>query len=82
MGNTESVISEDRSDKRFIDEAWKNDPFYSFIKQSYLLFSKSYIDTINSIEGIDEKPKSEWPSFLVRQSMHFLQATLLRLTQS
>ncbi|MEZ8268108.1 class I poly(R)-hydroxyalkanoic acid synthase [Vibrio cyclitrophicus] len=71
MGNTESLISEDRSDKRFIDEAWKNDPFYSFIKQSYLLFSKSYIDTINSIEGIDEKTK-ERVAFFSRQAINAL----------
>ncbi|MEZ9176978.1 class I poly(R)-hydroxyalkanoic acid synthase [Vibrio kanaloae] len=71
MGNTESVIAEDRSDKRFIDEAWKNDPFYSFIKQSYLLFSKSYIDTINSIEGIDEKTK-ERVAFFSRQAINAL----------
>ncbi|NAZ46841.1 class I poly(R)-hydroxyalkanoic acid synthase [Vibrio toranzoniae] len=71
MGNTESVIAEDRSDKRFIDEAWKNDPFYSFIKQSYLLFSKSYIDTINSIEAIDEKTK-ERVAFFSRQAINAL----------
>ncbi|CAH6990946.1 Poly(3-hydroxyalkanoate) polymerase [Vibrio chagasii] len=71
MGNTESVITEERSDKRFIDEAWKNDPFYSFIKQSYLLFSKSYIDTINSIEGIDEKTK-ERVVFFSRQAINAL----------
>lgn len=71
MGNTESVITEDRGDKRFIDEAWKNDPFYSFIKQSYLLFSKSYIDTINSIEGIDEKTK-ERVVFFSRQAINAL----------
>ncbi|WP_373960642.1 class I poly(R)-hydroxyalkanoic acid synthase [Vibrio gigantis] len=71
MGNTESVISEDRSDKRFIDDAWKNDPFYSFIKQSYLLFSKSYIDTINSIEGIDDKTK-ERVAFFSRQAINAL----------
>ncbi|MFS1463314.1 class I poly(R)-hydroxyalkanoic acid synthase [Vibrio lentus] len=69
MGNTESVITEDRGDKRFIDDAWKNDPFYSFIKQSYLLFSKSYIDTINSIEGIDEKTK-ERVAFFSRQAIN------------
>ncbi|MEZ8436823.1 class I poly(R)-hydroxyalkanoic acid synthase [Vibrio splendidus] len=69
MGNTESVITEERGDKRFIDDAWKNDPFYSFIKQSYLLFSKSYIDTINSIEGIDEKTK-ERVAFFSRQAIN------------
>ncbi|MCG9554754.1 class I poly(R)-hydroxyalkanoic acid synthase [Vibrio sp. Isolate31] len=71
MGNTESVITEDRSDKRFIDEAWKNDPFYSFIKQSYLLFSKSYMDTIYSIDGIDEKTK-ERVAFFSRQAINAL----------
>ncbi len=56
--------------------------FYSFIKQSYLLFSKSYIDTINSIEGIDEKTKERVAFFHVRPSMPCPQVILSRLTRS
>lgn len=74
MGNTSSIVSEERDDKRFIDEAWKNDPFYNFIKQSYLLFSKSYLETIDSMEGIDEKTR-ERVAFFSRQAINALSPT-------
>ncbi|USD42744.1 class I poly(R)-hydroxyalkanoic acid synthase [Vibrio sp. SCSIO 43135] len=68
-GNTESLIEAEKGDKRFSDDAWKSDAFYNFIKQSYLLFSKTYLDTINSIEGLDEKTK-ERLSFFSRQAIN------------
>jgi polyhydroxyalkanoate synthase subunit PhaC len=74
MGNTSSIVSEERDDKRFIDDAWKNDPFYNFIKQSYLLFSKSYLETIESMEGIDEKTR-ERVAFFSRQAINALSPT-------
>ncbi|WP_428776075.1 class I poly(R)-hydroxyalkanoic acid synthase [Vibrio sp.] len=71
-GNTEhKVVEADKSDKRFADEAWQNEIFYNFIKQSYLLFSKTYLDTINSIEGLDEKTK-ERILFFSRQALNAL----------
>lgn len=68
-GNSKSFVEPEKGDKRFSDEAWKNDAFYSFIKQSYLLFSKSYLETINGIEGLDEKAK-ERLSFFSRQTIN------------
>jgi polyhydroxyalkanoate synthase len=44
---------------------------YSFIKQSYLLFSKTYLDTIESLEGLDEKSK-ERILFFSRQAINAL----------
>ena len=38
--NGETVVEAEKGDKRFSDEEWKNDVFYNFIKQSYLLFSR------------------------------------------
>ena len=35
------VIEAEKGDKRFSNEAWQNEVMYSFIKQSYLLFSKT-----------------------------------------
>ncbi|MGC9491831.1 class I poly(R)-hydroxyalkanoic acid synthase, partial [Vibrio genomosp. F10] len=70
-GNTQSLVNEEKGDKRFSDEGWKNDAFYSFIKQSYLLFSQTYFDTINSIEGVDEKTK-ERIIFFSRQAINAL----------
>ncbi|MEZ8824354.1 class I poly(R)-hydroxyalkanoic acid synthase [Vibrio amylolyticus] len=70
-GNSKSFVTEEKGDKRFSDESWKTDAFYSFIKQSYLLFSKTYFDTVNSIEGVDEKTK-ERILFFSRQAINAL----------
>ncbi|MCZ4292508.1 class I poly(R)-hydroxyalkanoic acid synthase [Vibrio sinaloensis] len=69
--NTEDVVSAEKGDKRFSNEEWQKDIFFNFIKQSYLLFSKTYLETINSIEGLDEKSK-ERISFFSRQAINAL----------
>ncbi|HDY8068714.1 TPA: class I poly(R)-hydroxyalkanoic acid synthase [Vibrio vulnificus] len=70
-GHTQSIIEADKGDKRFSNEAWQSEAMYSFIKQSYLLFSKTYMDTIEAIEGLDEKTK-ERISFFSRQAINAL----------
>ncbi|MDZ5517028.1 class I poly(R)-hydroxyalkanoic acid synthase [Vibrio fluvialis] len=70
-GKKESVVESEHGDKRFAGESWQSDPFFSFIKQSYLLYSKTYLDTINSIEGLDEKAK-ERILFFSRQAINAL----------
>ncbi|EIV8481884.1 class I poly(R)-hydroxyalkanoic acid synthase [Vibrio vulnificus] len=70
-GNTQSIIEADKGDKRFSNEAWQSEAMYSFIRQSYLLFSKTYMDTIDAIEGLDEKTK-ERISFFSRQAINAL----------
>ncbi|MFB9214117.1 class I poly(R)-hydroxyalkanoic acid synthase [Vibrio sinaloensis] len=70
-GNSENVVEPERGDKRFANEEWQQDVFYNFIKQSYLLFSKTYLQTIDSIEGLDEKSK-ERISFFSRQAINAL----------
>ncbi|WP_339389610.1 class I poly(R)-hydroxyalkanoic acid synthase [Vibrio neptunius] len=67
--NSESIVEAEKGDKRFSNEEWQNDVFYNFIKQSYLLFSKTYLQTIDSIEGLDEKAK-ERISFFSRQAIN------------
>ncbi|WP_159652646.1 class I poly(R)-hydroxyalkanoic acid synthase [Vibrio atypicus] len=69
--NSDDVIAPERGDKRFSNEQWQQDIFYNFIKQSYLLFSKTYLQTIDSIEGLDEKSK-ERISFFSRQAINAL----------
>ncbi|WP_341664356.1 class I poly(R)-hydroxyalkanoic acid synthase [Vibrio sp.] len=67
--NGETIVEAEKGDKRFSDEEWKSDIFYNFIKQSYLLFSQTYLRTIDSIEGLDEKAK-ERISFFSRQAIN------------
>ncbi|WP_194437149.1 class I poly(R)-hydroxyalkanoic acid synthase [Vibrio fluminensis] len=68
-GNPECIVSAESGDKRFNNESWRNELVFNFIKQSYLLFGKTYLDTINSIEGVDEKAK-ERLAFFSRQAIN------------
>ncbi|MGL4734708.1 MAG: class I poly(R)-hydroxyalkanoic acid synthase, partial [Enterovibrio sp.] len=63
------LISPESDDKRFQDSCWKDKMFFNFIKQSYLLFGKSYLETINSAHGLDDKTK-ERLSFFARQAIN------------
>ncbi|MCJ2376535.1 class I poly(R)-hydroxyalkanoic acid synthase [Vibrio sp. ZSDZ34] len=69
--NREQVVPKESGDRRFEDQAWQDEAFYSFIKQSYLLFSKTYLDTIENVEGLDAKAK-ERLSFFSRQKLNAL----------
>ncbi|MGR5121193.1 class I poly(R)-hydroxyalkanoic acid synthase [Vibrio harveyi] len=70
-GNQTQLIEAEKGDKRFSNDAWQQEAMYSFIKQSYLLFSKTYLDTLDSIEGLDEKTK-ERITFFSRQAINAL----------
>ncbi|EPE37674.1 poly(R)-hydroxyalkanoic acid synthase [Candidatus Photodesmus katoptron] len=72
--NNCKLFKEEKGDSRFGDELWETDVFYSFVKQSYLLFSKTYLDTIDSIEGLDKSIK-ERVMFISRQIINALSPT-------
>lgn len=40
-------------DKRFQDPAWKHNPFFSLLQQSYLLNARFMKEAVSSIEGLD-----------------------------
>lgn len=73
-GGGNDVIKPEKDDKRFMDPAWENEAFYSYIKQSYLLFSNKMKETIDCIDGIDENAK-ERLSFFSRQAINALSPT-------
>ncbi|WP_120513230.1 class I poly(R)-hydroxyalkanoic acid synthase [Photobacterium salinisoli] len=73
-GDNQDVVTPAHDDKRFIDPAWQNEAFYNCIKQSYLLFSNKMKETIDSIEGLDDKAK-ERLSFFSRQAINALSPT-------
>jgi len=55
MGNqSEPVITEERSDRRFRHEGWNEQPAFSAIKQSYLLLSQWMRDLVTDVDGLDE----------------------------
>ncbi|MBC7001383.1 class I poly(R)-hydroxyalkanoic acid synthase [Photobacterium sp. BZF1] len=73
-GDTSDFIQPEKDDKRFTDPAWENEAFYNYIKQSYLLFSNKMKESIESIEGLDEKSK-ERLGFFSRQAINALSPT-------
>ncbi len=62
-GDESDLVKPEKDDKRFSDPAWDNEAYYNYIKQSYLLFSNTMKETIDSIEGLDEKAKERLSFF-------------------
>ena len=50
-----SVIDEPKGDRRFKDDAWRENEVFDFIRQSYLLSARFFTSTVNSAEGLDPK---------------------------
>lgn len=49
------VIEEGRGDRRFKDEAWRENEVFDFIRQSYLLAARYFTSAVNSADGLDPK---------------------------
>ncbi len=49
------VIEEPKGDRRFKDDAWRENEVFDFIRQSYLLSARYFTNTVNSAEGLDPK---------------------------
>lgn len=78
-GAGNDLVKPEKDDKRFSDPAWNDEAFYNYIKQSYLLYSHTMKETIDSIEGLDEKAK-ERLSFFARQAINALSPTNFIMT--
>ena len=52
---TESVIDAASTDRRFKDDAWKENEVFDFIKQSYLLSARYVQDVVKQVDGLDAK---------------------------
>ena len=57
-GEIKEMIEPNKNDRRFIDSAWSNNQYFSFIKQNYLFLSNLSKLIINEIET-DEKLKKK-----------------------
>jgi polyhydroxyalkanoate synthase subunit PhaC len=51
----EPVIGPSSGDKRFRDDAWKENEVFDFIKQSYLLSARFVQDIVTHVDGLDTK---------------------------
>jgi polyhydroxyalkanoate synthase len=55
----ESVVREQKGDKRFKHDDWQDNMLFSYIKQSYLLTSGWIYDMVANVEGFDDKTKKK-----------------------
>ena len=53
--DVEPVIVPDRGDRRFKDAAWNDNALFDFIKQSYLLSSKYFLQVASQKDGLNDK---------------------------
>lgn len=60
------VITEASKDKRFRGEGWKKSPYFSFLKQSYLLWNRWMEDVFTDINGLSPQEQRR-VNFYVRQ---------------
>lgn len=77
--DSEAAIEPDPDDRRFRDPEWDQNPFFQFIKQSYLLNAKWLKNTLLSAEGLDPDTAQKI-DFYGRQIIDALAPTNFALT--
>jgi polyhydroxyalkanoate synthase len=60
------VIAPDPADKRFSDPEWRDNPYYDFLKQAYVMTTRWAGDLVKQAEGVDEHTRDK-AHFYVRQ---------------
>ncbi|HAT35815.1 MAG TPA: class I poly(R)-hydroxyalkanoic acid synthase, partial [Rhodospirillaceae bacterium] len=53
--DSQPVIAPEKGDFRFRDAEWQENAVFDFIKQSYLLTARWMQNTVNDVEGLDDK---------------------------
>ncbi|ART79058.1 class I poly(R)-hydroxyalkanoic acid synthase [Oceanisphaera avium] len=69
-----SIVPDPPGERRFKHKAWKENPQFDFIRQSYLHFSKSLTDMLEVVEGVPESVR-ERLKFTFRQTINALSPT-------
>ena len=55
-GRTENVVDAPAADRRFQGKEWRDNAYYSYLRQSYLLFSR-YLEQLVEAAALDETAK-------------------------
>ena len=75
----EPVIDPSSSDRRFRDDAWKENEVFDFIKQSYLLSARFVQDVVTHVDGLDPKTAQK-VDFYARQFIDAMSPSNFLLT--
>lgn len=68
------IIHEDKTDRRFKDKEWNDNPAFSYLKQMYLLQSKTLENMLEAITFPDQKSESQ-AKFFTRQYINSISPT-------
>src|ERR1700742_5079071 len=77
--DTEPVIDAASTDRRFKDDAWKENEVFDFIKQSYLLSARYVQDVVKHVDGLDAKTAQK-VDFYARQFVDAMSPSNFLLT--
>ena len=77
--DSHSVIDADPKDRRFKDDAWKENEVFDFIKQSYLLSARFVQDVVKQVDGMDA-PTAQKVDFYSRQFIDAMSPSNFLLT--
>lgn len=73
--NVAPVIEPPPGDKRFKDDIWQENPYYDFLKQSYLLSASSILHSVQNTKGQLDPKTAEKVDFYIRQYLDALAPT-------
>ncbi len=75
----EPVIDSPSSDRRFKDDAWRENEIFDFIRQSYLLSARYVQDVVRQVDGLDPKTAQK-VDFYARQFVDAMSPSNFLLT--
>ncbi len=73
------VIEEAKTDRRFKDDAWRENEVFDFIRQSYLLSARFFTNVVQGTEGLDPKAAQK-VDFYTRQFVDAMSPSNFLLT--
>ena len=76
---TKPVIDAPATDRRFKDDAWRENEVFDFIKQSYLLSARYVQDVVRQVDGLDPKTAQK-VDFYARQFVDAMSPSNFLLT--
>ncbi|HEX4172690.1 MAG TPA: class I poly(R)-hydroxyalkanoic acid synthase [Acetobacteraceae bacterium] len=76
---TEAVIDTPSTDRRFKDDAWRENEIFDFIRQSYLLSARYVQDVVRQVDGLDPKTAQK-VDFYARQFVDAMSPSNFLLT--
>src|SRR3954465_6464655 len=79
MNGDRPVIEADPKDRRFKDDAWKENEVFDFIKQSYLLSARYVQDVVSHVDGLAPKTAQK-VDFYARQFVDAMSPSNFLLT--